>query len=398
MIVPFTAVLVALEPSNRRDVAQALSAAGVVLAAQIDTIDELPGVLSRSAVSPPRVVIVSLEADPRETLRRTSSLVRKFPALRFVALSRVATAELVMDAMDAGFSAFIPLPLDRARLLAAIERLREGEGGCEGNERRARIIQFIPTIGGCGATTLACGVAASLAKLGKALIIDLDLTRGAVANSFDVRPRQSIADVAGGRDATEMDRAKLDAALAVHCESGLAVLARPEAPEDAHRVTRDGFARLLDVAGGAFDFIVIDSTMALDPPHAAAARTADVNVLVMQLSVPSAKNTERYLHALRRMGIDATGTSKLIVNRFTPERADIQPSEIERALGLKIGWTLPNDFAAAMGAINFGEPVTQRSPRTELSRSIVGLAQRLAGRSDAAQTGVDARHPMRSRM
>ena len=116
----------------------------------------------------------------------------------------------------------------------------------------------------------------------------------------------------------------------------------------------------------------------------------------MQLSVPSAKNTERYLHALRRMGIDAAATTRIVVNRFTPERSDIQPSEIERALGLKIAWTLPNDFPTAMASINFGEPVPQRSPRTELSRSIVGLAKILAGRGESAQPAPEARHQVQS--
>ncbi|HEV2296442.1 MAG TPA: AAA family ATPase [Tepidisphaeraceae bacterium] len=389
MFVPFTAVVVDVDPVSRQEIFRALGASGVAVASQLDTLDPLPAMLGRNP-APPQLVIVNLDSNAREVLRRVSSLVRKFPAMHLIALSRAATAELLMDAMDAGVKGFVPLPLDRARLMAAIERLREGESG----DRRARIIQFVPTIGGCGATTLACGVAAALAKLGKTIIIDLDLVRGAVANGFDVRPRQSIADVAG---TAVLDKTRLDAALAVQRETGLAVLARPDAPEDAQGVTPEGLTNVLELVGSAFDFVVIDSTMSLDPLHTAAARAADVNVLVMQLSVPSAKNTERYLHALRRMGIDTDATSQIVVNRFTPERADIQPGEIERALGLKVAWTLPNDFATAMGSINFGEPVTQRSPRTELSRSIVGLAQLLAGRAEAAAQAVpQVPHQVRS--
>ena len=341
----------------------------------------------------PHFIVVNLEPQPRETLRRLNAIIRKHPATSFIVMGRAQSAELVIDAMDAGVKAFVPLPLDRARLIGAIDRFIEDAGG---PSRRARIIQFVPTIGGCGATTIACGVAAALAKLGKTLIVDLDLVRGAVANSFDVRPRHSIVDVAAG--ASPLDKAKLDAAVVVHRDSGLAVLARPDAPEDAQRVTREGVERLLAIAGANYEFVVIDSTMSLDPVYAAAARAADVNVAVVQLSVPSAKNAERYLHALRRMGIDVVaGRTQIVVNRFTPERSDIQPGEIERALGLKIAWTLPNDFPTALASINFGEPVTQRSPRTELSRSIVGLAELLAGRGAAVQSPAsDARHQVRS--
>ncbi|MDQ3439155.1 MAG: AAA family ATPase, partial [Planctomycetota bacterium] len=376
MSAAFTAILVDADPANRDDVAQVLGSAGVAIAVKLDHVDELSATLRRNTTS--CLVIVNLEPEPRETVRRLGSIIHKFPAASFVAMARGASVELVIDVMDVGVKAFIPLPLDRARLVGAIERLVNDAAG----SRRAKVIQFVPTIGGCGATTIACGVAATLAKLGKTLIVDLDLVRGAVANGFDVRPRQSIADVAGS--GSQLDKAKLDAAVAVHRELSLAVLARPEAPEDAQRVTREGLEQLLAVAGAAYDFVVIDSALSLDPVHGAVTRAADVNVPVMQLSVPSAKNTERYLHALRRMGIDAAGTTRIIVNRFAPERSDIQPSEIERALGLKIAWTLPNDFPTAMGSINFGEPVTQRSPRTELSRSLVGLAQSLAARVESA--------------
>ena len=383
-----SAILVDADPANRDVVAQVLAIRGVTVAAQLDQIDQLSATLARTATS--AVVIVNLEPDPRETLRRLSSFIRKFPSASFIALGRSDSAELVIDAMDAGVRGFIPLPLDRARLIAALERM----GADASDLRRAKVIQFVPTIGGCGATTIACGVAAALAKLGKTLIVDLDLVRGAVANGFDVRPRQSIADIANG--ASQLDKGRLDAAVAIHRESGLAVLARPEAPEDAQRATREGLEQLLSVAGAAYDFVVLDSAMSLDPVHAAASRAADVNVPVMQLSVPSAKNTERYLHALRRLGVDAAATARIVVNRFTPERSDIQPSEIERALGMKIAWTLPNDFPTAMASINFGEPVTQRSPRTELSRSIVGLAQMLAGRGETAQAAPEAHHQVQS--
>ena len=219
-----SAILLDADPANRDDVAQILATRGVTVAAQLDHLDQLSPTLARAG-SP--LVIVNLEPEPRETLRRLGSINRKFPTASFITMARADSAELVIDAIDVGVKAFIPLPLDRARLIGALDRLIVDAT----DARRARVIQFVPTIGGCGATTIACGVAAALAKLGKTLIVDLDLVRGAVANGFDVRPRQSIADVAS--EAAQLDKGKLDAAVVIHRESGLAVLVRPEAPEDA---------------------------------------------------------------------------------------------------------------------------------------------------------------------
>jgi MinD-like ATPase involved in chromosome partitioning or flagellar assembly len=53
---------------------------------------------------------------------------------------------------------------------------------------------------------------------------------------------------------------------------------------------------------------------------------------------------------------------------------DIEPAEIERSLGIKVSWLIPNDFKTAIASINFGEPVVLRAPRSEISVSLVQLA------------------------
>ncbi|HEX3358239.1 MAG TPA: hypothetical protein VHS31_14800, partial [Tepidisphaeraceae bacterium] len=85
---------------------------------------------------------------------------------------------------------------------------------------------------------------------------------------------------------------------------------------------------------------------------------------------------ERFVGALRRMGIESSKI-KIVVNRFVKKGWDIEPDEVERALGLKIAWTVPNDFKNAIAAINYGEPVVVRAPRSEMSVALTGLAEML---------------------
>jgi pilus assembly protein CpaE len=122
-----------------------------------------------------------------------------------------------------------------------------------------------------------------------------------------------------------------------------------------------------------FDYVVVDSLMSISPMYSSLLQGADSNLLVMQLNVPSAKNAERFVGALRRMGIDSAKICT-VVNRFVKKGNDIEPSEVERSLGIKVGWLIPNDFKNAMAAINFGEPVVLRAPRSEISTSLVQLA------------------------
>jgi pilus assembly protein CpaE len=375
MFVQLNAIVIDPDPANRAEMSAFLTQRGVNVAQQLAAPDTLANLLQRSDAA--QLVVMNLDPGPAETLKRIGHLPRQFPAVSFFALSQLMDAHLLMDAMHLGVKEFIPLPIHVEKFAAAIDRV----AGMNGMGKKAKIIHVIPTMGGCGSTTIACNVAASLAKIGKTALLDLDLIRGGVASYFDLRPRYTIADVMD--QTATLDMQLLDNALARHTKSSLAILSRPELPEDTQRVTAAGFARLIAMVGRMFDFVVIDSKMSIDPIYAAAIGSADVNVVVMQLNVPSAKNAERFVGALRRMGIESS-KMKIVVNRYVKKGWDIDPEEVERALGLKISWLVPNDFKTAIEAINFGEPVVIRAPRAEISTSLTGLAQMLNAKAQAS--------------
>ena len=90
-----------------------------------------------------------------------------------------------------------------------------------------------------------------------------------------------------------------------------------------------------------------------------------------------------YARAFRRSGIEASKI-KIVVNRYVKKGWDIAPEEVERALGLKLAWTVPNDFKNAISAINYGEPVVIRAPRCEMSQSLGELARFITGGREAS--------------
>lgn len=106
---------------------------------------------------------------------------------------------------------------------------------------------------------------------------------------------------------------------------------------------------------------------------------ADLNVLVMEWSVPTAHNAERFMQVLRRVGVDMDRI-RVVVNRAT-EKADVDPVDVEKLLKARVAWSIPNDFRTAIASINVGEPVVLRAPRAELSTSLGGLAASLNGKA-----------------
>jgi len=373
MFVQLNAIVIDADPTNRAEMSAFLTQHGVHVVQQLPTADNLATTLRRDMA---QLLVINLDPNAAEMLKKLGPLPRQFPEISFFALSQTVDANLLMDAMHLGVKEFIPLPIHVDKFAAAIDRV----SGLHGMTKKAKTIHVIPTMGGCGSTTIACNVAASLAKVGKTALMDLDLVRGGVASYFDLRPRYTIADVMD--QTATLDVQLLDNALIRHSKSGVAVLGRPELPEDTQRVTQAGFTRLTGMLGRMFDYAVVDSMMSIDPVYSAAIASADVNVIVMQLNVPSAKNAERFVGALRRMGIESS-KMKIIVNRYVKKGWDIDPEEVERALGLKISWMVPNDFKNAIEAINFGEPVVIRAPRAEISTSLAGLAQMLNAKASA---------------
>jgi pilus assembly protein CpaE len=372
VFVNLNCIVVDSSADNREEMVNFLTEHGATVVSSLPALDRLTPLLR--APQPPDLVMVNLDPNAHEALRTLGPLIRQFQSIHFFVMSEQSVdVQLVMEAMHYGVKEFIPLPADSQKLLAGLERISHSKG----SERRAKIIQIVPTIGGCGATSIACNVAASLARHHKTVLLDLDLIRGAVATSFDLNPRYTIADVMSSADT--LDRHLIDNALAVHTGSGLFVLARPELPEDSLRINRTGLNRLLNVLTLEFDYIVIDSMMSVEPLYMTSLQQADENVLVLQLSVPSVRNAERFIGAMRRMGVDRHNL-KVVINRYEKRGADISPDDVAKTLGLEVSWMIPNDFKSAIDAINFGEPVVLRSPRAEVSSSYGKLVQLLNGR------------------
>lgn len=368
MHVQLNCIVIDADTQNRMEMAGFLTTFGLHVQTQLPNCDTLEQILSRADA--PQLVVINLDPGAMDSLRRIGHLPRQFQNVSFFALSQILDPNLLMEAMHLGVREFVPLPINEQKFTAALERL----ANINGMGKKSKVINVVPTIGGCGSTTVACNLAASMAQKCKAALIDLDLVRGGVAGYFDARPRFTIADVM--QSAERVDRQLLDNALFVHKKTGVSILSRPELPEDTQRINQPGVVRLFNLLSRMFDAIVVDSVMSIDPIYSTVVNAADVNVIVMQLNVPSAKNTERYVGALRRMGIESNKI-KIVVNRFVKKGWDIDPAEVEKALGLKISWLIPNDFKTAISAVNYGEPFVVSNPRAEISQSITEFGESL---------------------
>src|ERR1041384_5166964 len=100
MYVQLTCAIVDADATNRQELAGFLERFGIHIVAQMSTPDSLPGMLGKT--ESPQLVIINLDPDAQDTLKRVSSFPRQFPATNFFLMSHTLDANLLMEAMHLG--------------------------------------------------------------------------------------------------------------------------------------------------------------------------------------------------------------------------------------------------------------------------------------------------------
>jgi Mrp family chromosome partitioning ATPase len=217
-------------------------------------------------------VVLGPSVDQQDVFALAEEMRVARPSLGVVMVRRRIDTAILSDALRAGVREVVQerdlsglsTAVRRQRDIAA--RLRESvESGDAGStpSRHGRVVTVFSAKGGCGKTTLATNLAASLADSGKGTValVDLDLAFGDVAIALQLFPTHTIADaVALGED---LDGPALAQLLTSH-RSGLQALVAPMEPSMADTIDVLTVTRVIDILRDEFDYVVIDTPPALD--------------------------------------------------------------------------------------------------------------------------------------
>lgn len=240
-------------------------------------------------------------------------------------------------------------------------------------------------VGGAGVTTLAIELAFAVQQrhpTWQVGMIDLNLTDGMSAAFLD---GQKKLDVAGLCAAPERIDSTLLRAYSWEHEKGIYLMAAPRAPLAEDVATSEGILRLLDIACGMFDHVVVDMPRHRTPWTEPILAAVDEVLVVSELTVPSlhaAGDLCREVDAIR-MG---AAPSRLVLNRMFAKRSHRHSFPIdkaERAIHRKIDFTVRSDWDAARMAANLGMPIAQVKARSPLVKDVATLAGVLSGETEA---------------
>jgi pilus assembly protein CpaE len=180
-----TASVVGLRDRQLEELLQACA----VLATPLK-LDEI-GALAQPGAMQPDVLILDVR-DKDSVPASVGMLRRQHPSTGVVIVAASLEPALMLEAMRAGVTEFLTVPLTASELQAAINRVTaHGAAGSKGE-----VFAFVGAKGGVGTTTVAVNVATAMAQIepGSTLLIDLHLSYGDAAVFLGTEPRYSVLD------------------------------------------------------------------------------------------------------------------------------------------------------------------------------------------------------------
>jgi len=342
-------------------------------------VGDLSNLLDRLERMRPDVVLIDISTW-REPLEGLIASIRKAiggdPMI--VAVNNSAEADSILSALRAGINEYLfpPIgePLRKALEKRAAERSRRPSGG----KTNGKSFGLLSAKGGCGATTLACHVAAELGRQGqKVLLADLDLDAGMIAFLTKTKSVYSILDAVNNMHRLDISYWK---ALVSNGIPGVEIVSSPPTLASKQQPKDDQIRQVIAFARPHYDCLIADLGRSLCRIAMAALEEIDEVCVVTTLEVPALHQAKQIVQTLLDSGY-GKNRIRLVLNR-TPKRLDIAPQELEKMLGVPIFSMIPNDYPELYETYAEGRLLNRNS---ELSREITRFALKLASIEEEKQ-------------
>lgn len=238
-----------------------------------------------------------------------------------------------------------------------------------------RLLAIVGGKGSPGVTTVAIGLAHSLAGLGRSVVlVDADLRGGNVVPYLDLDHSHGLLGLTGSRSSHTQGRVDEE----LQDGPGFRVLAGLERPEDHSSITREVLAGALEGLKGSGADVLVDlgQVVANTPPVAVESVLQQVDgvLLVCHADLIGAWNArccQRYL--VDRLNVPDGGVA-LVINRQA-SRGQYKASELAHAVGADVLGAIPENQRAAREAMSLQRPIS--AIRGSVARAMRDLAQEL---------------------
>ncbi len=205
--------------------------------------------------------------------------------------------------------------------------------------KRGKVLAFMGSKGGVGATTVALNVAAALAEHHQVILVELHSELGTLRHYF--QPHRSIRDIGDLLRMETIRPADVESYL-WPCKNvpGLQVLFGSGNPENAEQLNPQNAGTVLAIAAEFADYVVVDLPVALSETNRAVFEGANFLAIVIERDSISAQAAKLILHSVDSWNAARVSMGAVIVNR-TALVSPMAIHDIENQLSIPILGVIP---------------------------------------------------------
>jgi pilus assembly protein CpaE len=243
-----------------------------------------------------------------------------------------------------------------------------------------KLLTVVGTVGGSGASLLACNLAVAIAQQGRTCeLLDLQMRGGDQTKLLQVAPLHNLSSLA--TKIQQLDASMFEQSLIRH-ESGVRLLPSPEPFTDYRQFSPQVIQKVLTYARASCEYVVVDLE---DAEHAEQVRTLAVSdqiIMPVRPDLISLYRTQKCLEYLTRAQVSREKIS-IVANRVGQPR-ELPVARMAEVLEMPIVCQIPDDAAAVNTSVNLGVPLILSAPTSRSSRCILQLAEHLTSAEPAA--------------
>lgn len=336
----------------------------------------------------PRLLLIDL-SDVEDPMREIDSLAEVCDAgTSVIAFGTANDVTLFRDLLAAGVTDYLIKPVAADAINQSIGNAmhhhQPAEAGPESqSQSQGRMIAFIGTRGGVGASSVAVNCANIIAQEhGKRVaFVDLDLQFGTAALALDIEAGRGL------REALE-NPARIDslfvASAAVNVGKNLFVLAAEEPLDGPLNFDPEALDLLLSELRNGFDWIVLDVPRSSAVAQWGMLASASSVVFVSDLSLPGMRDTMR-LTGIAKSVLPDTNIVVVANRAGRDKKGEIPAKEFEKSGETKVDYILPDDVKACAMAANNGRPLLDVAKGAKVTIALRRMTEGLVGSKKGAK-------------
>jgi pilus assembly protein CpaE len=296
--------------------------------------------------------------------------------------------EYLIRAMQLGVREFLPLPLVRSDLEAALERVRVTKKTTAVRPAKpGKMVVVMGNKGGVGTTTVALNLAEMMGQLlsERVALVDLGRPFPDIANFLDQEVLFNISNIMG--NTAESDQTYFQKVMQPYGKN-LSILHGIPDFKKQYSMSLDGLDRTFALLRNSYKWIVVDLGHMIDEVYLKVFSEADLVLLLTGVSVADLRNTKKLLQLLRETD-PSLERINFVVSRYE-KGCDLGLAELEKLIHKPVFSTLPTDYHCTQEASNQAETLANAAPKSKLFAGVKVMAKKLSEQdqgNDAANNG-----------